>query len=332
MNKKHEKSACCRADTIKYGKRRRQCAECKRTWSVWQRRRGRKKKRTNKTFVLAFLNREVASLACMAKKRRCSEAYLQEMLRRSRDCFIQETLWSAVPAGDLLLVADAVVKFVEHRWHTVYLMLVRPVDGTKAIILPPLIIPGTETAPNWATAITTIPASLLNRVKAIVSDGHVGLVYEGSRRGWVVQRCHFHLLARIQSRRSRFATARNREEAEEIFRLVRTVLAHPDESVIQQTLMQLKEISRYSTSPEIRKVLSGFVTNYRQYRSYLVFPELHLPTTNNTAESLASSIADLKQRMRGFPTLQSFTQWIIALLKFKRSITCNGFYQQNKMG
>ena len=166
----------------------------------------------------------------------------------------------------------------------------------------------------------------------MISDGHLGLVHEGLWRGWVIQRCHFHLLARIQSRRSRFATARNRKEAEEIFRLARIVLAHADETAIQQPLVRIEEIGWNSTSPEIRKVLSGFVKNYQQYRSYLRHPELHLPITNNTAESLASSIADLKHRMRGFPTLRSFSQWIVALLKFKKSIACNGFPQQNKLG
>lgn len=257
---------------------------------------------------------------------------MQALLQKSRDRFIATTPWPSLPDGDLLLVADAVIELIERRWHTLYLMLVRPVTGTEAIILPPLMLPGTETAPGWSAALATIPEPAMSRILALVSDGHTGLVTEGVRRGWILQRCHFHLLARIQSRRSRFATARNRKEADEIFRLVHRVLSHPDASAVQRPLVHLEEIGWNSTSPEIRKVLSGFVTNYEQYRSYLMYPELHLPTTNNTAESLASTIADLKQRMRGFPTLRSFERWIIALLKFKKQIACNGFSQQNKKG
>lgn len=332
MNKKHEKSACCRANSIKYGKRRRQCTSCRRTWSVWLHKRGRKRKRTNLLLVTAFLGREIASLAALARKRSCSEAHIQARLQKSRDQFIELTSWSPIPDGDLLLIADAVVEFIEHRWHTLYLMLVRPVAERKAIILPPIILSGTELAPGWKIALESIPEAVRNRVVALVSDGHNGLITEGARREWILQRCHFHLIARVQSRRSRFATARNREEAKEIFQLINHILSHPDMPAIQPALVRLGEISKNSTSPEIRKVLSGFITNHNQYRSYLMYPELNLPTTNNTAESLASTVADLKQRMRGFPTLRSFQQWVIALLKFKKAVMCNGHHQQNKLG
>src|SRR3989344_2520590 len=96
-----------------------------------------------------------------------------------------------------------------------------------------------------------------------------------------------------------------------------------------KSVIALEDTGWQSTSPEIRKVLSGFVSQYLDYRSYLKYPDLHLPTTNNTAESLASMIADLKRRMRGFPTFRSFERWIVALLKYKKTIACNGFHQQN---
>lgn len=332
MNKKHEKSACCRAAIIKYGNKRRQCVRCLRTWSVWQKRRGRKKKRIDTNLVQIFLRREIASLVALAKQRRCSEALVQKTLRNSRDAFIRTTAWFTIPAGNLILIADGVVEMVERQWHTVYLMLVRPVSGRDAVILPPLVLPGTETALGWRKAMDTIPVSVRHRILAIVCDGHRGLISEGFWRGWVIQRCHFHLLARIQSRRSRFRIARHQEEAGMIFKHAHVVLASMDEVAVTRALVALEDIGWQSTSPEIRKVLSGFVSQYRDYRSYLKRPHLHLPTTNNTAESLASIIADLKRRMRGFPTLRSFERWIIALLKFKKTIACNGFYPQKKVG
>lgn len=329
MKKKHEKSACCRADIIKYGNKRRQCVECRRTWSVWKKRRGRKRKRIGANLARAFLNREIASLAALARKRNCSEAHVQETFRKSRECFIQKTSWPIVPQGDLIIVADGVMEMIERRWHTVYLMLVRSLSSNTAVILPSLIARGTETALGWRMAMDTIPVSVMNRIRAIVCDGHRGLVGAGLRNRWVIQRCQFHLLARIQSRRSRFRIARNKKEAEAIFAHVRVVLSSTDETAVNASLVTLEQIGWKSTSPEIRNVLSGFVKNYRDYRSYLTHPSLHLPTTTNTAECLASAVADLKQRMRGFPTLRSFERWIIALLKFKKQIACNGFRQQN---
>ena len=329
MNKKHEKSACCQAVIIKYGNKRRQCVGCRRTWSVWKKRRGRKKKRIDTNLAQAFLRREIASQIALAKQRRCSEALVQKTLQSSRDVFIRTTAWFAIPAGDLILIADGVVEMVERQWHTIYLMLVRPVSGRDAVILPPLMLSGTETASGWRKAMDTIPVSVRCRILAIVCDGHRGLVSEGFWRRWVIQRCHFHLLARIQSRRSRFRIARHQEEARMIFKHAHAVLASTDEVAVTRALVALEDTGWQSTSPEIRKVLSGFVSQYLDYRSYLKYPDLHLPTTNNTAESLASMIADLKRRMRGFPTFRSFERWIVALLKYKKTIACNGFHQQN---
>lgn len=254
---------------------------------------------------------------------------MQDTLKKSRDLFIAVTPWHPVPKGQLVMVADGVVEYIEGHWYTVYLMLVRAVDATEAVILPPIIKRGTETAAGWKVAIDSLPETVRKHIIALICDGHNGLVTEAKWRGWLLQRCHFHLLARIQSRRSRWKIARHKVEAERIFQQVRRVLEHPSEGELTESLSILEEIGWTSTSPEIRKVLSGFVRNFRDYRLYLKRPDLNLPTTNNTAESLASSIANLKYRMRGFPTLNSFTRWIIALLKFKKKIACNGFHQQN---
>lgn len=329
MKKKHEKSACCRAAVIKFGGKRRRCKKCKKTWSVWKRKRGRKKKRISVDFVKRFLNRDIASLESLARQRRRSPAHMQDVLKKSRDLFIRKTLWPEVPKDKLILIADAVVEMIEQKWHTIYLTLVRSVSGCEAVILPPVIARGVETGKGWKVAIDSLSSDVKRRIVALVCDGHRGLVSEAKWRDWLIQRCQFHLFARIQSRRSRSKIARNTEEAKTIFRLVRLVLGSADEAVIKQSLDILEEIGWHSASPEIQKVLSGFVTNYKDYRTHLAHPELCLPTTSNTAESLASSIADLKHRMRGFPTLNSFTLWTIALLKHKQKITCNGFHQQN---
>ena len=332
MNKKHEKSVCCRARYVRFGVRRRQCVSCKRTWRVWRKKLGRKRKRGATEFVENFLNREIASLSSLARKRGYSESYVQKKLKRSRDSFILKTAWSPMPEGGLIAIADAVVELVEKRWRTVHLILVRQISGDSAVILPPFIRNGTETCDGWRQAFEQAPREVLARIQALVCDGHRGLVNEGHWRKWVMQRCHFHLLARIQSRRSRWQIARHKEEAETIFKNIHLVLENDDKKEIAKALNLLEEIGWLSTSPEIRKVLSGFVNNYVEFRSYLIHPKLNLPTTNNTAESLASSIADLKHRMRGFPTMESFTQWIIALLKFKKTLKCRGRNQPRKVG
>lgn len=253
---------------------------------------------------------------------------LEDALKRSRDDFLLRNPYAPIPDGDLILIADAVVEFIEKTWLTAYLMLLRNVAEDTAIILPPFFRAGTETYSGWWEALETIPDSAKTRIKALVCDGHRGLVGEAAWRKWVLQRCHFHLLAKIQSRRSLSWIARNKKEAEIIFSHVREVLKGNNEKSILDSLNALEEVSWVSSSPIIRTTLSGFVKHYEDYRAYLKYPELHLPTTNNTAESLAGLIADLKSRLRGFKTKASLENWISALLKFKKKMKCNG-YQPN---
>lgn len=329
MNKLHKKSACCKAQIIKYGKRRRQCVSCKRTWRLWKCSRGRNRKRINHNLVKAFLNRETIATSKKAEKRKQPESTLQDALRRSRDDFLLREAYAPVPPGDLIMVADAVIEFIRGRWITTYLMLLRSVSGDTAIILPPFFRRGTEVYMGWSEAFETIPKTAQIRIKALVCDGHVGLVGEAKERTWVLGRCHFHLLARIQSRRSLSFIARNKDEAAKIFLNVRTVLYSGDEKKILAALNVIEEIGWISKSPTIRTTLSGFVKHYEDYRTYLQYPDLHLPTTNNTAESLASLIGDLKYKLKGFKTEASLKSWITALIKFRKKMKCNGYYQPN---
>lgn len=176
---------------------------------------------------------------------------------------------------------------------------------------------------GWHRAFDSIDLKARIRIKAIVCDGHRGILLETNDRNWSIQRCHFHLLARIQSRKSRFAIARNKDEAHYIFRHVNIVLKSRNDRDVQTSLNLLEEVGWLSKSKEIRNILKGFTTNYRDFRSYILHPGLRLPTTNNTAESLASLIAHLKNRLRGFPTMNSFAKWVIALLKFRQQMKCN---------
>ena len=329
MNKKHEKSACCRAKIIKYGERRRQCVSCQRTWRVWERTRGRRKKRPNRNLVKAFLDRETIAISKNAAKRKQPESTLQDALRRSRDAFLLHEQYAPIPSGDLIMVADAVIELIKGKWITTYLILLRSISGDTAVILPPFFRGGTETYKGWSEAFEAIPQTAQIRIKALVCDGHVGLVGEARERMWVLGRCHFHLLARIQSRRSLSFIARNQKEAGIIFSNVRTVLYDKNERSILSSLDVIEEIGWISRSPTIRTTLSGFVKHHQDYRSYLKYPDLHLPITNNTAESLASLIGDLKYKLKGFKTENSLKSWISALLKFRKKMKCNGFHQPN---
>ena len=325
MKKYQAKSPCCLAKVNHFGSRRRQCIICKKTWRIRKKKTGRKRKKVSTDLVKSFFKHEIPSMAYISQKKSVSDTCIQTTMTKSRDLLTKMTPWQNTPAGNLIMIADAVVEMIEGKWLTVYIMLVRNTSDSIAVILPPLILYGGESPQGWHGAFLSIDRAIMARIKAVVCDGHRGILLEAHDRNWIVQRCHFHLLARIQSRRSRFATARNKEEARKIFYHVQNVLKSGDEKEIRESLNLLEEIGWRSTSKEIRTVLNGFRTNYKDYRSYLTSPELNLPTTSNAAESLASMIGYLKIRMRGFPTMNSFVKWIIALLKFRQTIQCNKY-------
>lgn len=322
----HAKSPCCRGRIIKYGNRRRQCIACKKTWRVRKKKSGKDKKRIDKNFVLRYLNREMVSLYTQAHRQEQSERALRNRLKRSKTNFLNSTPWPKLPvATPLLAIADAMIVTLNHIQYTFYFIMVREPGSTKAIIVKPYCKLGAELANGWTAAFDQLPYVTKSSIIALICDGHRGLISVGQRNGWLIQRCHFHLLAAIQGRRSRWIRSRHRALGELIYKLAHEVLTNPDESKIVGALIRLKQIAFNTSSPTLRKILSGFVSYYEDYRTYLNHPELKLPITTNSAESLIGSVRDLCYRARGFRTLNSLTEWIEALLKNKRNITCNGY-------
>lgn len=328
MNKKHAKSPCCRAKIIKHGGKRRRCAKCKKVWTIRPKRRGRKARRMEAEPVRKYLKHERVPIS---REHRAGTviATRSARLRKERDSFNKKQSWCSVPDGPLILIADAIVKYRNGQWHTWFFMFLRAVDGVDAVIVPPYYAEGREVCSEWCNALETIPPDALKRVKALVSDGHRGLMREAMWRGWLIQRCHIHLIMAIQARRSRWAMSRKRSEGEELHILTNCVLTDPCQKKVTQALTRIEEIGWMTKSKMLKKVLQGFVTSADDYRTYLNHPELNLPTTSNTAESLNALVDDLSSRARGFRTVTSLNAWIIALCKERGTIKCRGKYPQN---
>lgn len=328
MNKKHAKCPFCGANIIKYGQRRRRCAKCEKTWTVRPKMRGRKARRLTVAPIKKYLNHERVPLA-KEHGRAIAPASRSARLRKERDNFIEKEHWRDALEGPLILIADAIVKYRDGVWHTWFFMLLRAVDGTDAVIMPPYYAKGREVYKEWHNALQTIPYSARKRVKALVSDGHCGLMSFAEKHRWLVQRCHIHLIMAIQARRSRWAMSRKRNEGINLHSLVKCVLTDSSAKKASRALEEIEEIGWLSSSKMLKKILQGFVTSADDYRTYLNNPELNLPTTSNTAESLNALVNKLCYRVRGFRTVSSLNAWIIALCKERGSIKCRGRYQQN---
>lgn len=321
MLKKHQKSPCCQGSVKRIGARRRQCLECNKTWSTWKRKRGRKKLRVSSLIAKRFVLARRLPTRCFDERKKRTRNKNQYRLAKSRTKCADDCPWPAVPPkGSLIVVADALVKYVERKWYTWYFILVRGIDDTRATILPPFYLQGTETVRGWKLAFDHVEQAVLQRMVALVSDGHRGLIYEAKWRGWHIQRCHFHLIARLQSRRSKWKTSRHFEEGNHIYALVKKALDEP--WLNQNILNELEEISWTNRSPEIRSVLAGFVNHVEEYRTYLAHQELQLPTTNNTAETTIGLVEEVCRRARGFKTVLITNEWIMVVVKTRKSISC----------
>lgn len=329
MKKLHEKSPCCRGRIIKFGKRRKQCVACKKTWRAYRRKRGRKKKREPISFLLKYLSHEIPSLHALAKSRRQSEDTLNRRLNRSLEHFLKTSQWPALPQGETLVaIADSMLHTLQDQVYTIYFILLKKPGAEKAIITQPLIRAGPEVPEGWYAAFQRLPKTALYQIKALVCDGHTGLTSIAKRQLWIIQRCHFHLICRLQNYRSKYTLSRHGKVGQEIYRLVKKIIDSPEETNLAVWLSELESWGRLLNSRGLKAVISGFIRYYRDYRSYLDYPNLHLPKTTNAVESLISTVRNLCHRARGFRTLSSLTRWIAALLKNKRQMICNASNHQ----
>lgn len=323
MKQMQEKSPCCREQIWRFGQRRRQCSQCHKTWRVWTKKPGRKRRRSNDSKLLSNYVRGKVSIAGHAMRRDTpSLAAVEARLRVARDTFNTKIVWADPPLGSCILIADAFVVTINRETITGYLGLLRPLDDTQAVILPPYYRLGTETSDGWAEAFDNFGDRQLERVEALVCDGAVGLVRQAHRRHWVLQRCHFHLLHKLNSYMKLGSLSRGGPEAEEIHALVRVVLDSYDDQRVERAIVQLKKLTKLVHSAGARTTLSGFTKHWLDYRSYIYYATLNLPRTSNCAEQTIGHIRRLQHSARGWSSHQAFQAWAETSLKQRQTTTC----------
>lgn len=330
MTLQHEKSSCCQGEVIRFGGRRRQCIVCRRTWRVWPRARGRDKKRINQTLLAQFLDGNFVSIQREARRRRIHESALRRQLVIAAEQYNAKP-WGvlAFDEGSLVLMADAVIKRIGYRWWTVYFVAIKLPRTSAAVLLAPTIISGRESYAGWQSVLNAIPDDIHANTKALVCDGHIGLVHYARWSGWHVQRCQAHLLFSIAGRRSRSPWSRHRDEGEELYKLAKIVLSETDEKTLIEACIAVEVMGWETSSRQLSKIISGFMKSIDDYRTYLVYPELDIPKTNNPMESFISQFQELCHRSRGFATVKAISRWAAAFTKHKKHITCNGSHQPN---
>lgn len=306
----HANSVCSHAKFIGHGTRRRQCSSCGKTWTVRKRKRGRKRLRAVKDVVRRFLS---GKTVCTTSRH----------LRSSRDLFLRTTPWPEIAhiRTPCILIVDALHIRTSKYTAVIHLVFVKPLNEERAYVLPMYIDPRVENKKSWHEAFqTSIPPSLRPCIQGLVCDGKSGLPQLAYDEGWLVQRCQFHLIARLQLKRSKYALSRHRKEGVKLYELTKTVCTTRSRNRLARALLSLSRIVRMERNRYLKTILSGFVKHYRDYRTFLIYPELVLPTTTNAVECVNSLIRDLLHRMRGCRNVSSTLLWIEALLKHRRFV------------
>lgn len=250
---------------------------------------------------------------------------------RTLSTFLGHPRSADIAPGPLILLADALwFRFQKTSW-TLYLLAVRPVAGSTATFLDPVLLSGNESARHWAEVLATLPPDLRSCVRAFVSDGFKGSKELAQAENWIFQRCHFHCLARFQAvRASRKYSLPSAAIRGAVDRGVRAALSTVDPNRLTRITQELLVLAADPACPQkIRMVVRAFCRELSSFHAYLRFPELHLPITTNTVETMARL---LRRVVRPLRTPQAMLRWATAFIRLRPTITCNGArmnHQQN---
>lgn len=329
MATQHAKSPCCRGRIYKFGKRRRQCGICKHTWSIRKKRRGRKRKR----IAIALLNRILLERHTIAHEERrlhlSRNAIAERYANAMRAVAAQPYPFKSLPRGPYALVSDGLYfKFRRKEW-VMYLMAIKPIRSRKAYFIDPALLGGRECYERWVQAVATIPPTMKKRICAFVSDGFRGSQLLSEQNRWLHQRCHFHLLAAlVRGKSKRRYRIRSSTLRDKILEATRAILNSKRTCLLSQVRRTLRRLAGHPTCPPyIHKQVLEFLEREQDFRTYLRYPKLNLPTTTNAIESTGQM---MRKATRTARTPQSLLLRATALLRLKKYVVCNGhIHQQN---
>jgi len=316
----HAKSPCCRETIYRFGSRRRQCRACGRTWRIRQKKTGRKPKRSSsrlpeKLFV------KYGRVTAWAEARHLAISTASERLNRALARLLKQK--KRLPKGPYALLGDGLYfKFKRMDW-VMYVMAVKPVKSHRAFFLDPVLIEGKESYERWRTVMVMISQETKKHIKVFVSDGFRGSKLIAKEHGWIHQRCHFHLLMALIRRHGRRSyRVKGAGIRERLLGVVRVLLTTTDDMMKRKQMLKAQRLLSYPLCPPwIRKQTIEFLRTLDDFRAYLIYPSLNLPTTTNAIESTGKLIRKATSTAR---TPESVLLRATAFLRLRKSITCNG--------
>lgn len=325
MKTLHAKSPCCKAKVYRLNNKRRQCSSCKKTWSIRPKKRGRKSIRVHPSLELTVIERR-ESLRHKAQRLNKGRELLRRRHERNLDSLLRRLPRPTAPRGPLIAVIDGWGIRLNKQRYTLYQILLRSVNNKYAIPMEPVVLSGWEKIDGWNYTFKTLPLSAQKRIKAMVSDGITGIEALARDKGWIIQRCHFHLLAKLQSLRgSRWSTVSSKSLREKIYQNVVQIVQIPNKRKAERLLQETRQLIRRPDCPKwINLKVSGFIRKSYAFRAYLDHPELNLPNTTNSAECVFDKVTETVRLTKGFSSAKSFEKWIKVQIRNMKPVQCNG--------
>lgn len=325
MDSQHAKSPCCGAPIRRFGGRRRQCTRCTRTWRIRPKKRGRPGHRDAPTTLRRVFEDGFTLRQLAGSRPGVALSTYRYRFRRALKRYVTQPSSQPLPLGPLVLLADGLwFQFKRKPW-VLYLMALKPCQGDHAVFLDPVLLAGSERLARWEEALEHIPQAASERVCAMVVDNLPGMRRVARQRGWVLQLCHFHLLLKLYGQRaSRPHALRGGPVREEIQQLIRQALQIPDGVSLNKTIQRLRVLSKTDCgTARIQMTVRAFLRDLSFYRSYLDHPQLGLPQTTNTVESMGRLIREMFRRNRAGSNPDSTLRWATAFIRIHPTVVCN---------
>lgn len=330
METRHGEIGCLHPVVHRHGKHRRRCIKCEATWTIWKKRRGRKPRKRRLAGVAHAMRRQ-QSMTSQAHRAHRTISAMSQRYAATLTVLNRKPWLAHIPSGPLLLIIDALwFRFQGTRW-TAYLMAVRSVNGEGAIFLRPILGKEWESAEGWSRCISGIPEDSRSRIVALISDSIRGIEHIAADHGWVLQRCHFHLMSRLHvflgsiKRRIKWRSGRRRA-----YQTVREIIATTDPLITKRLSARIRRYLAHPLCPKpYRYRLRELLRRLDEYRSYLLYPALNLPSTTNVMESMNSQIRGLLGRARGYRTPQALERWLLMFVRLHHTMKCRKKNLQN---
>ena len=315
----HKKSNCCGAKIIRFGGKRRQCTHCKKTWSVHPAKRGRKPLRKQCHYLKNVFEHgfKVKQLSVYSD---LTVDTLYKRFNKSLEEIAQAERNIEINGSKLILVIDAEWHFFQGQLWTLYFLAIKSTNSTTVTILDPVLKQGRENAQTWNEIFSELPVSIKKRIVVLVSDGIRGIENIAKNRGWIIQRCHFHILSKLQNMRGKRVSTPGGAIREEVYASIKILLSETSPRRINILCRRLEYLTQEKHCPKrMRMIIRDFLRKMPEFRSYLSYPDLKIPTTVNVMESLNSFV---REKAKTTNTPKSWHKWATACARIKSKFIC----------